>query len=1419
MNLNELLYLNLNKLYTALDSEKSERQNNQILLYANKNSIGTPDRKYNTGLDNVMPKSEFVFNPDGVFGFNNILQDKNIQQHLSQTTGSWNPNKFVFTPEGILTAEYSPWSGSPLNKATSARDRETRLAHNYGGSRQTPLRGASDQLGPYSRVENFTSAFWVSVTANGTPSISGRNVEINLDKSYFAAAQQYDSMSRPSDIKIYESDELDSAWTAGSGYTNINPTYYGNYKEVNFSLSHSGPGAYRLVMEVGATGSAAVTSGSYRHYLVCVGSSYTQRNLVSDAAITGSFDYKLNALRYISPYYQKTIIVPKTYDSIDIRGVYNDNQSIIGIPSSTQAGDVVVLANQTKSSENGMYVVSTGSWLRMDNNIPRFSFAKSSTFGLTGSKFVVSPYGNIFDAPEPEMKLVSSDNNNITPYWFDDPGDNYKSYNSINFTGSIYDSFGVDSYSYDILNSNSIGRSDFNYIKDKIGFEWTNIYVTPRSEVSGDVDSATFTEAAISTITGNFGTLIVGSEIVITSAPSNFIIAEVLYSQSNSAQILVKKAFGTLDSSQLILIEDFMIYGDFKVDQDAYYSLLEVYQSQLLDKLPELSSWIVKTYGKDTDIKQALVLNNDLTRKELQFLFKDESLIDVFAKRFGYNDDFENLGEFNDFGNISAYSRNAIQGAKVKPDVVFLSEDEEHTESEYELTRQQSTQRSSVRFIENSVTNDENRWQEFEFNNLDTESVGGELSTNYSSEAPWFTGSNIVRRSQSSNTRVGMRDDYGNLYQINETTTQQAFQKTESVHTSIQNKGPEFGVVSPYNYDQFWTSLSGSARSGLPISDTIHFMGEIKNPVNSIASFNTKTKVYSLTSKNSELVFDGKTVYIPMPNQDYLNQLKQVEVYAKSIGSITNNGFVRASIVDLTDFFDTNDSRSIVKYSSSNPVVVNYLDSTYRPIRFNFSDDSSWSSRTTFGQHIYLAIEKVGDFKPGRILFRCANESGPSLYQEFSGTRINTNLAISSTMLTSTGSSIYNLYHYLGNETTVVSEINIPNTFSTQYIRFPYFENTSKTSFNDSTDFVNVRLDSNNLTTGPPFITLGSAYGIETYSFDMYDIGISPSSGSKSIVFGSTGSTVSQIPKGFNLLFAVEKDTDDGLSNAYIELDRNFIYDTMMVPELTIFTSNNNLRGGYNTPLDDAAFVTSSKDSIDSKLDISKRTDMHLEDRKQTFISPRASITGSVVVSGLRADKNIDFVFKNNEDNLYVRKTIQSTPGMVAYVYEGKTNGIEDNFKELKSFTSQDMIWSIYTGPTYTGSLLNTNIFINFKAPNDTTILRATTDDNNLVKITNLTTNHYTGPTSGPQIALHEPLSGSGYYNTMITLYGPPNQHWINIDFHDGSWRTFYTASGSIFEETARTDVVDHPDNMSIVDMQVSEDDQQQKFLNKRFTR
>ena len=1416
--LSEFLDYYLDNLYEASGFSESLKKTQKIINFTNKYTIPTPVKKYTGGLDSLMPKPEFLSGGFDTFSFSDLKQSKLLKQTTSSSISSWNPDVSSFTPEGSGTLGYSPWNISPLNNGTSTADRVSRITHAYT-DRKFPIRGPSGTS--FTNVDYFSSSFWISIGEPGS-AVAETSFSINIPKSYFLACNHYDSSQRPTDINIYTNSEFASN-ISSNNWTGISLTYYSALTATGFTIT--GETATHYTFLIDSVSSGIPQTPAHNHYLVCAGSNYvptTTRSATATISPSQPYSTYLSILRFIDDYRSDAVILPKTYDTETISAFYNTNQTRTGVPSGLSRGNVVVLSAQTNSDENGIYAVDSGSWTKLSDYIRKnLNFIKIQNYGLTGSSLLVSSKGNFYDAATPDMKLVANSSDNVNPGWLMLSYSKSKIISNISSTGPIYDSFSVDTFNYDIGEKKSIGSSSINYNKSEIKIINRKLFFTSVNPSVGRITAQSFTIGTPTVISGVLPTFNIGSEIYICSTPSDFVICEVLFSSSNTCQVLPVKIFGG-PSSDLKVFEDGIIFNAIDTTSDFEF-IPETYQRQLFYSFPKLKQISFSTLSQIEGTQKIISLKNEVPVRYMSSIALNPGLLHEASKQFGYKTSEKEFNFFEWFGFLKSFSKNSTMGTRVSPQINYLNSDLDYSKYTYEYFKQINDSNNSKAFVDNSITTTALSSQEFEINFLNKNNVFGEASAHYTSLSPLFTGSNVITRSTDFTQRVNIQDNYGNPYQTSESFFVQPVIDATANFANISKNINKYGENNRYSFEDFWATFTGPYDTGIAMSNSLFVLGGITNPLKNTSSSITSKQIYLYaytTGSKSDMVFDGKSVMIPLPLINYDSRLQSCEIYVKFLGQPSFNGFLRARILDLSDFYKFNTTDSAKTLASSENVSVNYIGDTYVPVRFSFNDDASFNSRRGFGQHLFLEIEKVGDFNPATLIIRCANQSRDLFYQTISGTRINTNLQISSTAESYTGSVIYNLYKYTGNLISTQSSIQPPNTFATQIVRFPYLSNVLNSSFNAPSDYVNVSVSGSvsgsTGFTGAPIISLSDAIGIENYSFGMFTTYTGPT---KNISFGVPVSQVNQKPKGYHMLISVKKSHDDNLPSAYIELEKDFVYNSLMVPETTLYITSGDFVGAINTNNSDSSILTSEKSSIINSISTSSRSDMIMGDRKLSYITPRTGYTGPVLLGGLAEDQNIDFVFKNSSDQIYHRESITATAGMLANSYEGSANGIEEDFFDLPLVESKTLTTSIFNGTLFTGSsLVNTNIFINFVAPASYGAIRVTGQSGSLIKIQNLTTNAFTGPWQGPIVKLDEDLSSGSKYNMLITLMGIPATQIATIEYYDGAYRTFNITSGSIFAREPRTNVVIHPEDAHLIYVRYGNEDDNPS-LTKRYTR
>lgn len=1411
-SINDFLDYNLDLVYRSIDFSELLRNYQQIQNYTNKYTLGSPAYKYSENFDKYFPAPNYSTENINTLDIQDYIYYKSIKQHGVFTSGSWHPDICSFTPEGVATISYSPWVKEPLNQGYVTNNRVARVTNTYS-NRQYPLRGAS---GPLSNVDRFFTSFWVFIS-NPTDDASSGALRFAIKKSFFMACQHFDNNGMPLDVNVYTSPNLITAY---SSYVFFPQTInmYEALSSVGFTFDSQDDDYYYVILNI----DTPIPAGNDAWcFLFCAGSDYIPNvNTTTSGLLDSSiYEFRFSSLKYISDVPVPVISFPRSYSTSVVRKIITDSANYSGLNGISE-GELVLVSNPDNTFYNGFYTATTGSWLNLTDYLgSNFTFLKSQSESFTGSPLLAHTNGSIFDAQEPQFNVMSFYSENTNPYWAIQNNANGQITSRISFTGSIASNFNINTYNYDINESNSIGNSDIDDSKNGINIEFDHIYFIPTEAALGRCPTRTINIGDIINIGGKFS-VSKDEKIYLYQSPADFAIAKVLYVSGTtniSAQIIIKEIYGSFDSNEIIIFNSGYLTGNLKTTHNNLF-LLENYQKQLLNGMDELKNLPIRIFDLRDQIIRTAVYQDNLTFDEIKALAINPYLFKLAAINHGYNIDYSQFTTFDLMAFIKSVAQIGVDGYKVSPEMNYLSLDDEYDKNIYEYIKQISSTKNINVMVTNAVGNDDISMGEFETNYLSTESVYGENSTNFDPAAVYFTGPNAITRNTSNINKINIQDTFGYPYVISESMFNfDTLNNIKVNQSSFVNRGSELGQANRYKSDQWVSMFTGPYYNGIIGSDTVLLHGNLDNWTKNVTSSETKFPIYQHSGPESnlaELIFSGQTVFIPIPATNFNGTLCGVEVYARSLGNLAANGFLRASIVDLTNFYSSNDQNNIILLTESEKVTINYISTDYQPIVFTFKDSPKYKDRINFGQNLYIAIDKIGDFRPGQIVFKCANIRNSNTYYNISGSyNIYANSSISTNLQSSTGSYIYNLLYFNSAPLFINSNVSYPNTFGFKYICYPYFANNTAVSYNANSDYIGVRLINSVGATGPGNIPLNDALGSFSYSTTPPQSFTGPT---QTFMFGTTGSAY---PKGYHLLFAATKTLNDNYPSALIGLERDFIYNSLLIPETYFYISSDKLAGQKNNNKYDSVFITDVKDTVENYNPLLSRDDFVSETRKQSVITPMVFSTGSVLFGGLKSGKEIDMIFKNSINQSYQRYYIPSTPGMTMVTLKGSPNGISDDCSDLDTIFTKPLNQSSFNNTSTTGSqLLNTNFFIN-AFTNSSMTLKVTSTSGSLIKITNLTTSAFTGPGSGPSLIFSENLSTGSYNNYLITIFSDVVENHGKIEYLSGSYKLFNIYS-PMFTSGSSTKYVLHPNGLPLVDFYVNDTiDNRPSKIFKRYVR
>ena len=1379
----------------------------QLKVYGKKNSIGSTSYLYQTGLDQLFPTNNPISNQNYI-NFNGFSQYKTVKQCNTIVTGSWTPDTNIFSNEAIATPEYSAWIGEPFNNVNYLNDRYNRINYPYQ-YRSLPLQNSGST---YTPINDFTSGFWISLASNAT-TISTGSVSVIVNKSFFIESRFSDAEKLPSDASIYASSSLVSALT-GSTWSSLNLSYYAPLIKVNFTLYPYDANHFNIVLDV----PYSIFTGSYNHFLCLVGSSSPISNNKSVNLLTGSVSSKFSILRYLSDTYYQTIVLPKTYSTQNIKGILNTNNNTYGLTGSITFGDIVLLINQNYTGSNGLYIANSGPWLKIDNTLAKqFNFLQSTTSNLTGSKIVYAKNGICFDAIDPSMQIFSYNNDSYNQFSIYNQFQS-KSIAAFSYSGPIYDSFKFDNYSFDINQPVPAASATLKFGYNDFNITITNPYITSYSPSICRIPDILITEGSISSVSGYYP-IQSDSVFYAISTPADFAVCKAISNNGSVLNFIVQKVFGS-PSKDLKVYSNVVIYGlngnTFNENYN-YIKMHEVFECQLFDSL-DFSKFAKKGGDDSLTINNINNVANGSTGLEVKSSAINPNAVLMLAKKYGRKTTGSIFQNFLQLSIKKSFNNPASEGVIISPVNTFLSDDLQYLDKIYEYQKQLAPINGKSTFVTNSITNTSLGWQEFDFNYLNNQSISGESSSFYSAINPYFTGPNVVTSSDSFSTRINTIYNYGNKYNIIETTNNFAPTSTNAIFSSF---GINQGVLGPTilnNNKTFWSSYTGSQTNGQYLTSSILGLDYPTDPILETFSSSTNFNINSSTGSPIDLIFSGQTIFIPLPVQDYVGNLQSARLAMKVLGEDAVNGFMRAFIVDMSSFFLTSDTYSVKILSSSDTVSLNFLNNTYQDVYFSFKTDALFKSRSVYGQMVYLAVQKVGDISSSIISLKSVNNFSNSIYQSYSGSNLYTNLQYSSAAQSTTGSAIFALYEYLGNPISMSSRGYYPYTQGFDIVTFPNFDNSSLTIYNSPVDNVPVTYTNSTGSISLTGISLSTPLGITPYSFITPNI-----TGPSLIVLGSSTPTIFNTkPIGYHFLISVTKQINDGLPNALQELERNFVYDTQMSPELSlIITNRGGLNAGKNLGPDDAGLINASKSSILNYSPLMQRKDFMTNGSLYSFFTPRTSSTGSMdIFAGIRSQQIIDQVFQNNNSQTIVRSRINPTPGMSATIYEGNANGIPLNLINSIPVAEYPIASSVINASTISAyPLLLTVAYINFIATGNESSIRMTVGSNSLYRIDNLTSSTTTEG-NGPTGTLSITTSSGSQYNFAVYAFGPAvEQNNIKIEYYDVAYNLFTTSNTSKFPATIQTSYVVNPYNMNLTDVFINEINDAKDDIYRRYIR
>ena len=1380
----------------------------QLRVYGKKSSIGSPSYLYQTGLDQLFPISNPESNQNYI-NFNGFVQYKSLKQNNNIVTGSWNPDVNIFSNEGIGTPEYSSWINEPFNNDQYQSDRYSRLSFQYNGLIE-PLQNSGSAYNP---ISFFRSGFWISLTSNSGILTSG-SINIIVNKSYFLESRFSDAYRLPTDIAIYTSNTLTSTYS-GSNWNNINLNYYGSLTSVNFSLSNYDINHYEITLDIPNT----ITNLSYNHFLCLVGSNSPILNINSLKNYTGSVSTKFSILKYLSSYtYYPTISLPKIYDTQNIKTIINTNNNITGLTGSVNTGDIVVLINQNYTGSNGMYVANTGAWLKIDNQLQKqFNFLQSTSMTLTGSKIVYAKNGICFDAIEPQMQIFTYNIDNLNQLGIYNQFQSQPISNII-YSGPIYDNFKLENYSFDLNQPIPAGDNYLKFGYNDFSIDLINPNVTSNTSAICRLPNTNIIEGYIYNFTGSYPLISPQSNFYIISTPSDFAVCKAITSTGSIFQFVAQKVFGS-PATDLKVYSSVLIFGHSSYNIGECYNyvkLHEVFECQLFNNL-NLSRYGKNSYDNTITINNINNVAQGAFGLEVKSSSYNPNTVNQLAKKYGRRTTGSTFQNFLNLSIKKPFNKTAVEGLITSPIINYLSSDLQYNDKIYEYQKQLAPINGKSTFVTNSLTSPNLGWQEFDFNYLNNQSTTGESSSTYAAINPYFTGPNVVTTTDSFSTRVNTIYNYGNKYNIIESLNNFILPVTNAVYSSFNNSTSVLGPTLLNNSATFWSSFTGALSNGLYLNGSILALDYPTDPSSETNSTLSNNAIYASQGSESDLIFSGQTIFIPLPINNYNGVLQSARIAMKVLGSDLVNGFLRAYIVDLSNFFITNDTYSSIILASSDIVSMNYLNTSYQDVYFSFRTDALFSTRSLYGQIPYLAIQKNGDISSSLISIRCINNPTGSFYQSYSGSQLNSNLQFSSSAEVTTGSNIFALYEYLGDEIYMASRAVNPYTQSFDVVTFPYFDNSSLTVYNNPSDNVPVSYTNFSSTTSLGNIPLSTPIGVNSFDFTTPQ-----TTGSSYIIVGATSTTIFNTrPIGYHLLISVNKQTNDGYPNALQELERNFVYDTQMTPELSlIITNRGGLIAGKNLGPDDASLINASKSSIVNS-NLIQRKDFKTNGAQYTFFSPRVLNTGSIdVFSGIRSQQIVDQVFQNNNSQTIIRTRINPTPGMSATIYQGTANGIPTNLSSSIPIMEYALSNSLVNSSNInTYPLLLTVIYINFIATGNESVIRITVGTDSLYRIDNLTSST-TVSGIGPTGTLSISTSTGSQYNIVGYAFGPyAEQNAIKIEYYDTVYNLFSTTNSLKFPTTIQTNYLINPYSMNLTDVIINEVNDTKDDLYRRYVR
>ena len=1398
-------------LETLLDSidRYSDYQNDfftieQLKVYGKKQSIGSPSYLYQTGLDQLFPLNN-PSSSQNYINFNGLIQYKSVKQSNTLVTGSWNPDVNIFSNEALATPEYSTWNDEVFNNMHYKNDRYNRLSYVYP-ARKTPLQYSGSNYNP---INYFKSGFWVSIISQNSVINSGA-VSVIINKSFFLESKFSDSQRLPLDIAIYTSSTLNSSFN--NNWSNINLSYYGALTSVNFTLYSYDSNHFNMVIDL----PNSLSNSSYNHFLILVGANTPINNTKSSLSLTGSVGTKCSILKYLSDVYYPTIVLPKTYNTHNITTIINTNNNTYGLTGSLITGNIVLLINQSYTGSNGKYVVNTGPWLKIDSFVPnQFNFLHSDTLALTGSKILYAKNGICFDAIEPQMEVFSYNIDNLNPLAIYNQFSS-KPLSNIIFSGSIYDSFKFTNYSFDLKQPIPAAIADvkFGYTDLNIGI--TNPFITSSSSALCRIPDNTIVEGGILSVTGSYA-ISSGSVFYLISTPADFAVCKNISNVNNTLQFIAQKVYGnpTQDLKAYSNVIIYSLNASSFTENHNYIKMHEVFECQLFQNLD------FSKYGKRGS-DDALTINNvnniakGSTGLEVKSSAYNPNSVIQLARKYGRRTTGSIFQNFLGLSIKKPFYNVAMEGVIVSPVNNYLSSDLQFTDKIYEYQKQLAAMNGKLTYVSNSLTSPTLGWQEFDFNYLNNQSIAGESSSAYAAINPYFTGPNVITTSDSFSTRVNTIYNYGNKYNIIETTNNIAPQAAYANFSSFTTNNDILGPTILNNTSNFWNGFSGS--NGVYLNASLAGLDYPTDPASETNSSLTNHNLYSVSGSYSDLIFSGQTIFIPLPITDYPGSLQSVRVAMKILGKDIVNGFLRAYVADLSQFFLTNDTYSINLLATSDIVTLNYLNTQYQDAYFTFKTDALFASRSIYGQIPYIAIQKIGDISNSLLSVRAINSPTGSFTQSYSGSTLNSNLMFSSVAESTTGSNILSAYEYLGDQISMLSRSTYPFTQSFDVITFPYFDNSSLTVYNSPNDNIPVSYTNSSGSIALNNIPLSTPKGINLYSFSTPSL-----TGSCNINLGSTAPTsFNTRPIGYHLLVSVTKQNNDGNPNALQELERNFVFDTQMLPEMSlIITNHSRLKIAKNLGPDDSSLINSAKSSILNTNNLIQRKDFQANERLYSFFTPRTVNLNTVdTFAGVRSQQIVDQIFQNNNSQTIIRSRINSTPGMAVTIYQGNANGIPTNLLNSVPIEEFSLITSSVNASTITKyPLLLTVMYINFISGGNESLVRITVGQNSLYRIDNLTSST-TISGVGPTGILSISTTTGTQYNLVGYAFGPyAEQNNIKLEYYDTSFNTFTISSGSKFPGTIQTKYVIHPYGMSLTDVLINETNDTKDDLFRRYIR